>query len=311
MRRFLVPPELAPSVALSREVKELESDLERRRLAAVAAEEEANKAGLAASLGLTWPLPKRGRGPPSRQRQYEEALCRAIDQGVLPEEIVTKVVPVWWKQGNPLVAPAEEMVLESCGAAEDGIEELDQPEDVEGAGPVKKRKLHRAPLEVKEWLVEFVEHKMQKSGWTRAQCVRHVQFLCPDVFEQVREDTVRRWKGELEKKKAKVSDARGRPKTPSHLALTLLADVTRELYAAGLAMTSTTLRPCFKEVLSRHGQEHDMSARWIRRFLREINMTYRVASAAKQGDHLAEEVLDAQENLRHAVAVTWLGHLWR
>ena len=33
MRRFLVPPELAPSVALSREVKELESDLERRRLA--------------------------------------------------------------------------------------------------------------------------------------------------------------------------------------------------------------------------------------------------------------------------------------
>ena len=148
MRRFLVPPELAPSVALSREVKELESDLERRRLAAVAAEEEANKAGLAASLGLTWPLPKRGRGPPSRQRQYEEALCRAIDQGVLPEEIVTKVVPVWWKQGNPLVAPAEEMVLESCGAAEDGIEEWDQPEDVEGAGPVKKRKLHRAPLEV-------------------------------------------------------------------------------------------------------------------------------------------------------------------
>ena len=200
MRRFLVPPELAPSVALSREVKELESDLERRRLAAVAAEEEANKAGLAASLGLTWPLPKRGRCPPSRQRQYEEALCRAIDQGVLPEEIVTKVVPVWWKQVNPLVAPAEEMVLESCGAAEDGIEELDQPEDVEGAGPVKKRKLHRAPLEVKEWLVEFVEHKMQKSGWTRAQCVRHVQFLCPDVFEQVREDTVRRWKGELEKK---------------------------------------------------------------------------------------------------------------
>ena len=64
-------------------------------------------------------------------------------------------------------------------------------------------------------------------------------------------------------------------------------------------MTSTTLRPCFKEVLSRHGQEHDMSARWIRRFLREINMTYRVASAAKQGDHLAEEVLDAQENLRY------------
>ena len=53
MRRFLVPPELAPSVALSREVKELESDLERRRLAAVAAEEEANRAGLAASLGLT------------------------------------------------------------------------------------------------------------------------------------------------------------------------------------------------------------------------------------------------------------------
>ena len=49
-----------------------------------------------------WPLPKRGRGPPSRQRQYEEALCRAIDQGVLPEEIVTKVVPVWWKQANPL-----------------------------------------------------------------------------------------------------------------------------------------------------------------------------------------------------------------
>ena len=42
-----------------------------------------------------------------------------------------------------------------------------------------------------------------------------------------------------------------------------------------------------------------MSARWIRRFLREINMTYRVASAAKQGDHLAEEVLDAQENLRY------------
>ena len=111
MRRFLVLPELAPSVALSREVKELESDLERRRLAAVAAEEEANKAGLAASLGLTWPLPKRGRGPPSRQRQYEEALCRAIDQDVLPEEIVTKVVPVWWKQGNPLVAPAEEMEL--------------------------------------------------------------------------------------------------------------------------------------------------------------------------------------------------------
>ena len=64
-------------------------------------------------------------------------------------------------------------------------------------------------------------------------------------------------------------------------------------------MTFTTLRPCFKEVLSRHGQEHDMSARWIRRFLREINMTYRVASAAKQGDHLAEEVLDAQENLRY------------
>ena len=134
MRRFLDPPELACSVALLREVKELESDLERRRLAAVAAEEEANKAGLAASLGLTWPLPKRGRGPPSRQRQYEEALCRAIDQGVLPEEIVTKVVPVWW--------------IESCGAAEDGIEELDQPEDVEGAGPVKKRKLHRAPLDV-------------------------------------------------------------------------------------------------------------------------------------------------------------------
>ena len=38
MRRFLVPPELAPSVALSREEKELESDLERRQLAAVAAE---------------------------------------------------------------------------------------------------------------------------------------------------------------------------------------------------------------------------------------------------------------------------------
>ena len=38
MRRFLVPPELA-------EVKELESDLERRRLAAVATEEGANKAG--------------------------------------------------------------------------------------------------------------------------------------------------------------------------------------------------------------------------------------------------------------------------
>ena len=103
MRRFLVPPELAPSVALSREVKELESDLERRRLAAVAAEEEANKAGLAASLGLTWPLPERGRGPPSRQRQYEEALCRAIDQGVLPEEIVTKVVPVWMSSLKPLL----------------------------------------------------------------------------------------------------------------------------------------------------------------------------------------------------------------
>ena len=214
MRRFLVLPELAPSVALSREVKELESDLERRRLAAVAAEEEVNKAGLAASLGLTWPLPKRGRGPPSRQRQYEEALCRAIDQGVLPEEIVTKVVPVWWKQGNPLVAAAEEMVLESCGAAEDGIEELDQPEDVEGAGPVKKRKLHRAPLEVKEWLVEFVEQKMHigpSSTLTSASSaprtrptVRHVQSLCPDVFEQVREDTVRRWKGEFgEEKKLK------------------------------------------------------------------------------------------------------------
>ena len=50
--------------------------------------------------------------------------------------------------------------------------------------------------EVKELESDLVEHKMQKSGWTRAQCVRHVQFLCPDVFEQVREDTVRRWKGE-------------------------------------------------------------------------------------------------------------------
>ena len=60
-------------------------------------------------------------------------------------------------------------------------------------------------------------------------------------------------KGELEKKRAKVSDARGRPKTLSPLALTLLTDVTREL----LAMTSTTLRPCCKEVLSRHGQEHE------------------------------------------------------
>ena len=56
--------------------------------------------------------------------------------------------------------------------------------------------------------------------------------------------------------------------------------------------------------LVQHGQEHDMSARWIRRFLREINMTYRVASAAKQGDHLAEEVLMPLRSRG------W-GHLWR
>ena len=152
--------------------------------------------------------------------------------------------------GDPLVAPAEEMVLESCGAAEDGIEELDQPEDVEGAGPVKKRKLHRAPWRSRNgWSSSWSTRCRSQGG--RGPNVCGMYSSCARMcFEQVREDTVRRWKGELEKKKAKVSDARGRPKTLSPLALTLLADVTRELYAAGLAMTSTTLRPCFKEVLS-------------------------------------------------------------
>ena len=172
MRRFLVPPELAPSVALSREVKELESDLERRRLAAVAAEEEANKAGLAASLGLTWPLPKRGRGPPSGSDSTRRPSAARLTRVCCQRRSSPKSSPcggnrgiLWWRQ-------RKSMVLESCGAAEDGIEELDQPEDVEGAGPVKKRKLHRAP-----------------SGWSSSWSTRCQGGRGPNVSE----DTVRRF----------------------------------------------------------------------------------------------------------------------
>ena len=82
MRRFLAPPEQAAALAAVRNVR--------------VAEEKRNKAEQAATVGLAWPQPKRRRGPPSRQCRFEEAICKAIDNGEGIGDINTADVPSWW-----------------------------------------------------------------------------------------------------------------------------------------------------------------------------------------------------------------------
>ena len=208
MRRFLAPPEQAAALAAVRNVRVAEEDL--ARVAGKSARWRWIRARLSRRPLWGW----RGRSRSARQRRFEEAICKAIDNGEGVGDINSADVLSWWKSGDPLAKKEEEVVADAL-ASRSG-----------------SRKHHWAPLEVKEWMCELIEYRA-RSGWTRVQCVRHAQWLCSDVFEDVREDTVRNWK-ELDKKRAKVGDARGRPKTLSALSLSLLTDVAHGLYEAGL-----------------------------------------------------------------------------
>ena len=58
----------------------------------------------AASIGLLWPGNRRGRGQPSLQTRYEDALRRHIrTHHAVPAGITTAERPSWWHPGNGFV----------------------------------------------------------------------------------------------------------------------------------------------------------------------------------------------------------------
>ena len=110
----------------------------------------------------------------------------------------------------------EEVVADSLASrsgslvVDDNDDNDDKDDDQGDVAKGKKRKHHWAPLEVKEWMCELIEYKA-RSGWTRVQCVRHAQWLCSDVFEDVRR----------RQRSARLGTRWCRPKTLSALSLSL------------------------------------------------------------------------------------------
>ena len=77
---------------------------------------------------LPWPPPKRGRGKPTLQKRFVEALYNHVLQGdwQILDRVKSAVVPVWWEPGLP-VALAPEVVdlrlrrlADSHGGSEEG-----------------------------------------------------------------------------------------------------------------------------------------------------------------------------------------------
>ena len=83
MRRFFTPPEQAAALAAQRSLRLAQEDLARAEVVLQTQQEEERMAEKAATLGLPWPEPKRPRGPPSRQRRFEEAIYKAIRENTL------------------------------------------------------------------------------------------------------------------------------------------------------------------------------------------------------------------------------------
>ena len=154
MRRFLAPPEQAAALAAVRNVRVAEEDLARVAGEKRKVEAETRKAEQAATVGLAWPQPKRRRGPPSRQRRFEAAICQAIDNGEGIGDINSADVSSWWKPGDLLTKKEEEVVadaLASCSGSlvVDDNDDKDEDDDQGDVAKGKKRKYHWAPLKVK------------------------------------------------------------------------------------------------------------------------------------------------------------------
>ena len=113
-------------------------------------------------MGLPGPEPKRPRGPPSRQRRFEEAIYKAIRENTLPSDIGSSVVPSWWRPGDSFVREEETMVAEACSfGGANSVAEGTQDDDDQKTEGVKgtKRKHHWAAPEVKEWMCELIDYK--------------------------------------------------------------------------------------------------------------------------------------------------------
>ena len=101
---------------------------------------ETHKAEQAAIVGLAWPQPKRRRGPLSRQRRFEEAICEAIDNGEGIGDINSADVPSWWKPGNPLTKKEEEVVADALASRSGSLVVDDNDDKDDDHGDVAKRK---------------------------------------------------------------------------------------------------------------------------------------------------------------------------
>ena len=88
MRKFVVP---------KTSTEKVDAEQARKERAAVMAA----KAGVANSLGLSWPPPLKKRvGRPSRRDLYVDSVYRHIDEHASVPADFTLDVPVWWVRGD-------------------------------------------------------------------------------------------------------------------------------------------------------------------------------------------------------------------
>ena len=233
-------------------------------------------ASMAAAVGLVWPQPPRGRGKPSRRRQWQDLLYARIRRGGPLPPGVTAEPPSDWVVGRTLdeLALTEEDVVAVAAARH-----VDAATDDEEDGPVhKRRKRTHVHPEVKDWFLDF--HRLQPKGTAMSDTLRRAPRMLPEALAALDRSTVYRW-GSL------PTARRGRPKELSSAHLTLLAEVVERI-GAQLPATTLTYQFVFKRVLDEHRVGWVPSRSWIRSFRRMGGWSYNKPGGCSLTNHPVE-----------------------
>ena len=240
------------------------------------AREDRKKAALEL-LGLPWPEPTRkGAGRPTCKEQYNAALHRAVQSDAPYFDRLSKEMPVVWRPGQPLVqeetmenqlAEIQESAASAQVKEEQTAEVKEEQEAGVGSPPQAKRVCRRLPEEAKAFALEYIALQQGRKKWSRARALEHLKALQPDLYGHLHPDTIKNWKP------AAASPPGANPKVSAGACLRLC-----ELFQSivqQVPMSCTVFQSVANRELEQMGVAVHVSATWVRRTLKSLNMTYK------------------------------------